>query len=361
MKITFIIGFPNITGGHRAIFEIANGLIKRRHKVNIVYPHKSIYSRRNNLLRENVWLEKLLGPFYQRLFVFNDSGQNWFALNAKVEEVPFLEEKYIPDGDIIIATAWKTAEYVNKISYNKGKKVYFIQHYETWSGPKSKVDATWKMPFKKIVTAPWLRKLGEEKFGDKDIEIVTYGVNFDMFNPPISKTVNDPIRVGMLYHRSEWKGYKDGIKVIENIRQRNYKIDLILFGLFPRNRKEVPSYVQYYEKPSPEKLRDIYRNLDIFLCPSKTETGPLTVLESMASKVAVVSTNIGSVPIWTQQGKFALLSPSGDVNSLTENLIKLLNNKQLIVQYAEGGYKYAQNFTWDRTVGKFEEILLELL
>ena len=81
----------------------------------------------------------------------------------------------------------------------------------------------------------------------------------------------------------------------------------------------------------------------------------------MASKVAVVSTNIGSVPIWTQQGKFALLSPSGDVNSLTENLIKLLNNKQLIVQYAEGGYKYAQNFTWDRTVGKFEEILLELL
>jgi len=66
MKINFIIGFSNITGGHRAVFEIANGLKKRGHEVNIVYPLNSIYSRRNDFLRNNTLLQKLLGSFYHK-------------------------------------------------------------------------------------------------------------------------------------------------------------------------------------------------------------------------------------------------------------------------------------------------------
>ena len=36
----------------------------------------------------------------------------------------------VPDGDLIIATWWETAEWVNALSPNKGAKVYFIQHHE---------------------------------------------------------------------------------------------------------------------------------------------------------------------------------------------------------------------------------------
>ena len=36
------------------------------------------------------------------------------------------------DGDIIIATGWQTASWVNTLPISKGHKIYFIQGMETW-------------------------------------------------------------------------------------------------------------------------------------------------------------------------------------------------------------------------------------
>ena len=35
----------------------------------------------------------------------------------------------VPDGDVVIATWWETAEWVVELSSRKGAKAYFIQHY----------------------------------------------------------------------------------------------------------------------------------------------------------------------------------------------------------------------------------------
>jgi hypothetical protein len=48
----------------------------------------------------------------------------------------------------VIATWWETAEWVDRLSVSKGKKVYFIQHYEAFDYlPKERVEATWRLPF----------------------------------------------------------------------------------------------------------------------------------------------------------------------------------------------------------------------
>ena len=60
----------------------------------------------------------------------------------------------IPDGDVVVATWWETAEWVNALSANKGAKVYFIQGHEIFPHlPVDRSRATYRLPLHKIVIA----------------------------------------------------------------------------------------------------------------------------------------------------------------------------------------------------------------
>src|SRR3546814_3213520 len=67
-----------------------------------------------------------------------------------------------PDADVVIATAWQTAEVVDRLPAAKGRKFYLIQHLEDWTGPRERVLATWKLPLEKLVIARWLKDIAIE-------------------------------------------------------------------------------------------------------------------------------------------------------------------------------------------------------
>ena len=129
-------------GGFKVLFEYANQMIEDSCDVTIYYPKK--------LKPENI----KKGVFYKILFTFfhvlktkNDYGVTWFNLNERVKEefIYTLEEKYIREADVIIATSWETAAWIGNYSINKGKKLYLIQGFETWSGSKEEIFKTWKI------------------------------------------------------------------------------------------------------------------------------------------------------------------------------------------------------------------------
>jgi hypothetical protein len=54
-----------------------------------------------------------------------------------------VEDKDVPDADVVVATWWETAEWVAKLSPSKGAKAYFIQHHEVFDYvPQDRVEAT---------------------------------------------------------------------------------------------------------------------------------------------------------------------------------------------------------------------------
>ena len=71
-------------------------------------------------------------------------------------------DRDVPDGDVVIATWWETAEWVAKLSPRKGAKAYFIQHYEVFDyTPHRRVKATWRMPLYKITISKWLEPISK--------------------------------------------------------------------------------------------------------------------------------------------------------------------------------------------------------
>ena len=362
MKITFIIPFIVLTGGIKAPMEYANQLHDLGHHVILIYPRESPYLQFAKGQRHTVRssLAKLRGEI--RYWASKLSGRNelrWFDLRAKLIRAPDLSERYIPDGDIVVAVDWTTAEWVNKYGENKGKKFYLIQGYEIWSGPKDRVEATWTMPLEKIVISSWLKKIAEKKFGQKVHGPLIHGVDHKQFYND-NKVYNKDKRIGMMYHDLELKGVSDGIKAFEIAKEQFPNIQLVMVGV-KRPRSGIPSYVEFHANPSPAEMRKIYCSCDIWLCPSRMEGGAMTPQEAMACKCAVVTTNVGAVLDYAVPGETALVSPPNDPEALARNLIRLLSNEEELKRISIAGYEKIKEFTWEKAAKQMESFFYAAL
>lgn len=340
------------------MFEYANRLQALGHEVTCVCPFEQFPCPDNAFRRLERWLrEKLYYPLKLGKSKPAVSTVKWFPLKAKLIEVPDLSAKYVPNADIVIATAWETAEWVNTYPDSKGSKFYFIQHYEVWAGPKKRVDQTYKLPLKKITIASWLTKKMTE-FNEPVCATITNGINLEHFYNE-NKKYNQPRRIGMLYHGTEWKGTKDGLQAFAQAKQKHPDIQLVLFGVQKEEAKvPIPNDAEFHLDPSQEELRQLYCSLDIFLSPSWTEGCQLPPMEAMACKAAVVATNVGGVPDYAIAGKTALLSEPHDPAGLARNLIELLDNKERLEQVSLAGYKHIKEFTWEKATQKLEQTLV---
>ena len=56
---------------------------------------------------------------------------DWMDNKLPIYVLSFNSENLIPDSDILLTTAWQTAEFVERFSDSKGKKFYFVQHHES--------------------------------------------------------------------------------------------------------------------------------------------------------------------------------------------------------------------------------------
>ncbi len=350
MKITFILPGIGVAGGPRSTFEIANRLQERGHKVSVVYPLIPIRSGAKWYNIKNL-AGRALG-----LAANLKQGNHirWFDLKAKLIRAPTLAEKYIPQGDIVVATWWANAYDVNSYGLDKGKKFYFIRHYETWGGPEDLVNRTYTLPLHKIVTSTWLKILIGGKFNVSTFGPVPNGINFNLFyKSRDSFACHNPKRIGMVYRRAKWKGMEDGFKAFHIAKERYPDIQLVLFG--ERRGKEVPKDAELHKFPSSDKLRELYNSLDIFLFPSHYEGFGNPPMEAMACGAACVATNVGAVPDYIIDGRTGLLCSPYAPEKLAECLIHLLEDEEKRKQIAKSGYRHIQRFTWDRSVEQLEE------
>ncbi|MCM8813593.1 MAG: glycosyltransferase family 4 protein [Candidatus Omnitrophica bacterium] len=350
MKITFVLPSLEIGGGVRVVFEHANRLRAKGHDVQIVYPLFPLdFGQPGNRIR--LFIHRV------RMFIDNlvqGNRVDWFDVTVPVCAVLFLDDCFVRDADIIIATAWPTAYYVNRSAAQKGRKVYFIQHYEVVLGGGRLVDATYRMNLRQIVIAPWLEKLMVEKFGKSRPDLIPNGVNFKIFYNE-HKTYHQPRRILMLYSLSEWKGAADGIAAFEQARGKHPDVQLVLFGRFKDRR--VPPYAEFHIAPQGEALRRLYCSGDIFLSPSWTEGWQLPPMEAMACKCAVVATNVGGIPHYTIAGTSALVCEPHRPDELARQLIRLLDDPQLLASITEEGHRYITRFSWEAFSDQFEQSL----
>jgi glycosyltransferase involved in cell wall biosynthesis len=82
----------------------------------------------------------------------------------------------------------------------------------------------------------------------------------------------------------------------------------------------------------------------------------------MASKVAVVATNVGGIPEVISDGMDGLLVPAADPDTLAKKIIYLLKDRSQANKLAQKGYeKIRTQFSLQSMLNKYEEMYSDLL
>lgn len=350
LSITFLLPGRGThpVGGFKVVYEYANELVRRGHRVTVVHP--SLVGTERYSASQYV---RIAIRYFLRHADKSYRPDAWFDIDPRVELlwVPTLHARHIPRSDVVVATWWRTAEWVADYPASKGRKFYLLQHLETWGGVEERVLSTWRLPLQKIVIARWLNSVAND-VGEQAIYIPN-GLNFKAFAIDADPAERDPHRVMMLFHEEQWKGSKDGLAALDIARKQVQDLEAHLFGVHPAPAG-LPEWIQYHQNPPQVKLRQLYNQASIFLAPSWAEGWPLPPAEAMMSGCALVVTDIGGHWEYCIPDQTALLSPSQNPEALAENLLVLLRNPEVRIGLARAANEFIQQFTWERAADALE-------
>lgn len=91
----------------------------------------------------------------------------------------------------------------------------------------------------------------------------------------------------------------------------------------------------------------LYAQADCALNTSTVDNMPISILESFASGVALVSTAAGGIPDLVTDGVCGLLAPVGDDEALARAVCRVLDDPVLAARLRDGGLAAARACDWD--------------
>ncbi len=351
MKITFILPRADMSGGVRVVATYAERLQRRGHEVLVLtlsQPAPSLRARARALVKEGRWL-RTEGSHL-------DPSQ---VNHHVVQHRPPLTDADVPDSDVVIATWWETANWVARMSSSKGAKVLFIQGYEVLEGEaRPEIDATWRLPFQKIVVSRWLEDLARRRFGDTSVVHVPNAVDFAQFDAAPRGMQARPT-LGMLSHESPLKGTETAFRAIAAIRRRIPNLRVVSLGAHPPPRYlKPPDGFEFHLLPPQSRIRHLYSECDVWLCSSRREGFHLPVLEAMACRCPVVSTRVGGPADLIEPGVSGYLVDVGDVEGLAASACRvLLGGESSWRRLSDAAYAVARTHGWDDATDSYEGAL----
>lgn len=349
MKICFVL--PGVArqpvGGYKMAYEYANRLVKENHDVIILYLNQDFLKN----YRIPFGIKKIAAKFITQY------EPKWFDLDKRIIKISNLDSNYkeeIGKLDVCIATsAEKTVEEVNR-NLTARNKFYLIQDYENWNISDSELIDTYKLGFKNIVVAKWLKKI-VDRYSQNESILIPNAIDTTIYKEttPIQNRTNHTI--ALLYHESPHKGLKNAFKVLDRLKQKYPDLKVIMFGKFPK--PELPNWITYYKGASQKKTVEIYNSVKVFLCSTIEEGFGLTGIEAMACGACLVSTDYRGVREYAINNYNSLLSPVGDIDAQVKNVIHIFEDEKLQQKISSNGMQHVKKFKWSEAMKKLNKTI----
>ena len=111
-----------------------------------------------------------------------------------------------------------------------------------------------------------------------------------------------------------------------------------------------------------KNIDDAIAGLDIIVMTSKNEGTPVSLIEAQAGSKAIVTTDVGGIRDIIVPGESGLVSPTGDVAAMTENLLSVVEDEILRKEMGKTGSQFVKHrFTYQRLSSDMDKLYKNLL
>jgi len=182
------------------------------------------------------------------------------------------------------------------------------------------------------------------------ITLIRNGVDVSRFRPgPVSgRHAGESVTVGTLANLRPEKGVADIVQAAAIVRERYHDVRFVLFGEGPL-RPELERLIHRHGLTGCVELRGgtadpaaALRDLDIFVLASHSEASSNGLLEAMATRLAVIATNVGGNPGLVEDERTGLLVPPGDPAAMAKAIVRLVEDPALAIATADRAFDRIQ-------------------
>ncbi len=211
----------------------------------------------------------------------------------------------------------------------------------------------------------------------KKIHVVPNGVDPEKYKPqPLSIILKDKfgipdkptiLFVGNLIPR---KGLHFLIEAAKKILKEQPETQFVIVGEGPQKNQiiqeienaNIAGNFRLLGALKEIELQKIYSCADIFVLPSLQEGQGIVILEAQAAATPVVAFDIGGINETVINNQTGILAKPGNIEELTQALLKLLADKALREKMGQAGRDFVlKNYTWDICTQKMLQVYNEAL
>ncbi len=189
----------------------------------------------------------------------------------------------------------------------------------------------------------------------KPVDVIPTGIDVELFeganefNIRKHHEIDDRSRILLFVGRlAKEKNVVFVIRVLKMLLHKNYDVHLIIIGDGPERDSleklvrelDLQSRVTFTGYMPRKKLANYYRQSDLFVFASESETQGLVVLESLAAGTPVVAVAKMGIADVLVNGQGALLIEEPVLSEFVEKVEQLLSDKDLYEQMRKAGKEY---------------------
>lgn len=363
IRLLLVVDSLDVGGAERHVVDLALALRRGGYEVTVACSAAGALSE--PLEEAGVWVRPLLGSRVKRRV----SASYARRLRGLLRKGRF---------DLVHAHVYASEAAAALATPGTGVPLVVTEHTEVlWQARRARLVNRWfcRRAERMIAVSNVIRKrlIERDKVPPWRITVIPNGVpSIPHERPGISPPLPDGWRegplVGVVARLQPEKGVANFLKAAARVAPRVPETHFIVAGDGPL-REELETLVRrlglernVHFLGFRSDARSLTGLLDVLAVPSLTEGAPLVVLEAMGAGVPVVASAVGGIPDQIRHGREGLLVPPGDPVALSDALLELLQDPNLVRRMGEvGRRRAATEFGHATMVGRIEEVYRDVL
>lgn len=188
--------------------------------------------------------------------------------------------------------------------------------------------------------------------GFKNIQIIPNAIEINKY--PFKERKSFAPR--LLWVRRFQKRYNPmlALKVLKNLTEKYPVAELCMVGPDKDGTmKSCKSFakkhqlkVKFTGKLKKKEWAELSQNYDIFINTTTIDNTPISVIEAMSLGLAIVSTNVGGMPVLIDSRKDGILVPENDPEAMSDAIIGLIEEPESTEELCQNARKKVEDFAW---------------